>query len=316
MMKHTYFLLLTMTAAGLVALAGCEAEDGTAAATAGSSQRTSTSSDGNVMSASMLSDHARNRARQYEHPGFVAFADDGRLWVFAEKSDGLKEYLQSGEPAKSVTWIGAGPNGMSLRSDDADVLAAYTAAKPGFATYAEEGRLWVFQAGSEGHKEFLASGEPAKSVTWIGAGPRGMSMRSDDADTLLSYLAAKPGFSTYVEDGRIWVFQTGSEGHQEYQRSGEPAKSVTWIGAGPRGVSLRSDSADALLSYVASKPGFRVFVEDERLWVFRDGSEALNEFLEFGEPAKSVTLIGVGPRGASLRGADRETLHAYLSTSG
>jgi hypothetical protein len=205
---------------------------------------------------------------------------------------------------------------MSLRSDDATVLQAYTAAKPGFRVYPADGRLWVFAENSEGLREFLRVGEPAKSVTWIGAGPKGVSLRSDDADTLMRYLAAKPGFSTYLDDGRIWVFQTGSEGHQEFKRSGEPAKSVTWIGAGPRGASLRSDDADTLLAYVASKPGFRVFVEDERLWVFREGSEHLEQFLEVGEPAKSVTLIGVGPRGVSVRGAERATLDAYLMSAG
>ena len=49
----------------------------------------------------------------------------------------------------------------------------------------------------------------------------------------------------------------------------------------------------------------------EFLWVFRTGSDALGEFLASGEPAKSVTRIGAGPDGLTLRGPDRAVLDAY-----
>lgn len=61
------------------------------------------------------------------------------------------------------------------------------------------------------------------------------------------------------------------------------------------------------------KPGFRTFERDGRLWVFREGSEDLATFLEHGEPAKSVTSIGSGPSGMTLRSGDMDTIQAYLA---
>ena len=60
------------------------------------------------------------------------------------------------------------------------------------------------------------------------------------------------------------------------------------------------------------KPGFVAEMVDGRLWVFEEGSPELEEFRRVGEPAKSVTLVGEGPEGVTLRGPDRETLRRYL----
>jgi hypothetical protein len=56
-------------------------------------------------------------------PGFYTEVKDGRLWVFR---DGSKQH---GEPAKQVTRIGGGPNGMTIKSSDAKVIDEYMAAK-------------------------------------------------------------------------------------------------------------------------------------------------------------------------------------------
>ena len=61
------------------------------------------------------------------------------------------------------------------------------------------------------------------------------------------------------------------------------------------------------------RPGFVVVEEDGRLWVFRAGSEALEEFRKHGEPAKCTTLIGKGPNGMTVKGPDRATIAAYLA---
>lgn len=63
--------------------------------------------------------------------------------------------------------------------------------KPGFVTEVHDGRLWVFREGSEALAQFRAVGEPAKSVTLIGVGPQGMTVRSDDKAVISDYLAAK-----------------------------------------------------------------------------------------------------------------------------
>ena len=62
---------------------------------------------------------------QYSKLGYYAFEEDGRLWVFAADSSGLDEYLKSGEPAKSVTLIKAGPDGKTIRSTSKATINAY-----------------------------------------------------------------------------------------------------------------------------------------------------------------------------------------------
>ena len=73
-----------------------------------------------------------------------------------------------------------------------------------------------------------------------------------------------------------------------------------------------ADAAAAAMDH--AKPGFRTFEREGRLWVFREGSEDLATFLEAGEPAKSVTSIGTGPGGLTLRSGDIETIKDYLAT--
>ena len=50
------------------------------------------------------------------------------LWVLRTESDDLATYLRFGEPAKSVTRIGAGPDGQTVRSSDTGTLEAWLAA--------------------------------------------------------------------------------------------------------------------------------------------------------------------------------------------
>jgi hypothetical protein len=62
-------------------------------------------------------------------PGFVTEVKDGRLWVFREGSRDLQEFRKHGELTKMVTRIGAGPNGMTIRSGNAKDIDDYLAAK-------------------------------------------------------------------------------------------------------------------------------------------------------------------------------------------
>ncbi|MHC4990334.1 MAG: hypothetical protein ACYTGC_05075 [Planctomycetota bacterium] len=41
--------------------------------------------------------------------------------------------------------------------------------------------------------------------------------------------------------------------------------------------------------------------------------DLMSDFLRYGEPARSVTLVGAGPRGCTLRSDERSTLTAYLA---
>ncbi len=124
---------------------------------------------------------------------------------------------------------------------------------------------------------------------------------------------AFPGFAVYEADGRLWIFREGSAGQMEFDRRGEPAESVTMVGAGPDRMTIKSDRRETLLAYTSTKPGFRVFAVDGRLWVFREGSEALADYFARGLPAECATRVGAGPRRETLRSHDLDTIEAYLA---
>jgi len=121
-------------------------------------------------------------------PGFDVRAVDGRLWVFKSGCEHLVQFEAVGEPAKHVTRPGVGPQGQTVKSPDAETIDEYTVAQAGYETVIDDGRLWVFRAGSEEATEYHEVGEPAKHVTRPGAGPLGMTIKAPDTDTLDSYL--------------------------------------------------------------------------------------------------------------------------------
>ena len=61
-------------------------------------------------------------------PGFWVTVEDGRLWVFREGSEELAAFLEHGEPARQVVRPAAGPDGITLKAVDGEVLDAYMAA--------------------------------------------------------------------------------------------------------------------------------------------------------------------------------------------
>ena len=63
--------------------------------------------------------------------------------------------------------------------------------KAGFEAHVENGRLWVFKANSPELAAFKAQGEPAVSVSRIGEGPEGMTVRSHSQEVIEAYLSAK-----------------------------------------------------------------------------------------------------------------------------
>lgn len=62
--------------------------------------------------------------------------------------------------------------------------------KPGFITKVENGRLWVFQAGSKEWAEFEKNGEPTINVSRIGEGPEGMTIKAPSTEVIEAYKAA------------------------------------------------------------------------------------------------------------------------------
>ncbi|MFM1872169.1 MAG: Virginiamycin lyase [Planctomycetota bacterium] len=124
-------------------------------------------------------------------PGFKTFSEDGRLIVFREEDAEAATFLQHRELGKSVTRIGVGPGGATLRAPDAETIEAFLLSGKGFVVRLQEGRLWVFAANSPEWREFLQHGEPAKSVTRIGAGPDGKTVKAPDAAVLDGWLASR-----------------------------------------------------------------------------------------------------------------------------
>jgi hypothetical protein len=292
-------IVLFLAAAALVAT-GCRTGGDTAADVSGGGTAATASAEASP-------------ASPYGRPGFtVVPAADNRIWVFRDGSKEIDEFRRQGELVKFVTRLGAGPGGMTVRAPDSETILAYAIAREGFATFARDGRIWVFRPGSKDLAEFEKTGEPAKSVTRIGAGPLGMTVKGPDAETVTEYLCARRGFATKCEDGRLWVFRAGGKELAEFEKQGELAKHVTKIGAGPLGMTLKAPDGETISAYAVANDGFATYVRDGRVWVFRPGSKDLAEFEKSGEPAKSVTRVGAGPLGMTVKGPDAETIDAYL----
>lgn len=191
-------------------------------------------------------------AEKFAKPGFVLFEDDGRLWVFKENSPELADFVADGDLAKHVVRPGAGPDNITLRSPDNDVLLAYVASRPGFHTYVDDGRIWVFLEGDEEHEKFVADGEIAKHVVRPGAGPLGTTLRAPDSETIIAYVTAKPGYVTIEDNGRVWVFEEGCDELQEFLDKGDLAKHIVRPGAGPMGLTLRSPESETIDAYLSA----------------------------------------------------------------
>jgi hypothetical protein len=82
-----------------------------------------------LVTASLLLIVSCATSQSFQKPGFYTEVKDGRLWVFKEGSKDLEEFKKHGEPAKQVTRIGGGPNGMTIKSSDATIIDEYLAAK-------------------------------------------------------------------------------------------------------------------------------------------------------------------------------------------
>ena len=263
------------------------------------------SADGNVITTSKTSG-------PFDKGDFVTFEEEGRLWVFHLQDEALADFVSKGELAKHVIRPGIGPRGMTLKSSDNETINQFISMREGFTTSIEDGRLWVFVSGSDELADFEEHGEPAKCVVRPATGPAGMTIKSSDSEVIDRYINAKDGFELRMAEGRMWVFAAGDSAIEEFDTKGELAKHVIRPGIGPGGMTLKSNESDTITHYLIQKEGFAVTIEDGRLWVFADGSESHNSFLEHGEPAKCVVFPAAGPIGMTVKGADADVINAYL----
>ncbi len=129
-------------------------------------------------------------ASNYAKPGFVTMRIDNRLWIFREDSPELAEFQETGEPSHCVTVTDVGPEGMTLRGPDHDTIHSYLCCREGFFVQALDGELWVFETESPELEAFLRGARPAEPATLENAGPRGLTLRGADEETLRRYLDA------------------------------------------------------------------------------------------------------------------------------
>ncbi len=65
----------------------------------------------------------------YAKTGFYTHVHDGRLWVLKAGDKEIDLVSKNQEPKVVITRIGAGPNRMTVKSNDAKVIDDYLAAK-------------------------------------------------------------------------------------------------------------------------------------------------------------------------------------------
>lgn len=183
--------------------------------------------------------------------GFEILVRDGRVWVLREGDPRLEELEREGELESFVVRPGLGPSGATLAAPDAETVAAYRAARPGFETRVRDGRVWVFRAGSALARSFDQDGEPTERVAWPGLGPDGSTLLAPDRATGLAYVAAREGFVTELKEDLLWVFRAGDPRQAAFQAGEEPSESVTRPAAGPAGLTVRAPDRETLEAYLA-----------------------------------------------------------------
>jgi uncharacterized protein (TIGR03000 family) len=122
--------------------------------------------------------------------GFVTVEHEGRWWIFRADSKELARFKKEGPPEVHVSRINVPPYRRTLKAPDLATMEEYLTAKPGFVTKYRDGRLWVFRADSKELESFLKDGDLAKQVVRPGAGPRGLTLKGPDRETIDAYLKA------------------------------------------------------------------------------------------------------------------------------
>lgn len=311
-MKSTAVPCVSVLVLAAAAAVGCQS---TAPSSTASARPAPASQPAATTAAAPAPKHAveLTAAAAHSRPGYTAFEEDGRLWVFKSGSKELAQFEKTGELAKHVVLPGAGPARMTVKAPDRDTALAYLATKPGFTAMAEDGRVWIFREGSKELASVQSGGELAKHVVRPGAGPMRATLRAPDAETIDAWRYSKPGFVTKMENGRLWVFREGSKELGQFEQSGELAKRVVRPGAGPGGVTVKAPDAETVVAYMASQPGFVTMIEDGRMWVFREGCKELEQFRASGELAKHVIRPAAGPNRMTIKAPDAATVDAYLA---
>ena len=155
-------------------------------------------------------------------------------------------------PVVITAFIGALIAGCATAAEAPMPLDLAIYAKPGFVVLEEDGRLWVFREGSDEIAAFQESGEPANQVVRPKAAPGGVTVKSTESATIDEYLTTLPGFYTWMKDGRLWVFKTGSAELEKFLQTGEPANQVVRPLAGPFGLTIKAVATEVIDEYLVA----------------------------------------------------------------
>lgn len=172
----------------------------------------------------------------------------------------------------------AAKNDVSVSSDevedDVEVVeldySKYKFDRPGFVTKVVDNRLWVFRENDPELAKFIKDGELAKHVVLPSSGPKKVTLKSPNRETIDAYLAAygdldevevdwskynfsKPGFVTKIVEGRLWVFKEGDKDLKNFEKDGELAKHVTIPGGGPYGITIKAPNKETINQYMSAK---------------------------------------------------------------
>jgi hypothetical protein len=137
---------------------------------------------------------AAQATQSYDKPGYVAFEQDGRLWVFPEGSEAATRYSGHEKPEKHVTRVSACIDRATIKSVEAQTLNDFIATNDhsGFVMDEdEEGRLWVFKKGSEAAGKYVSQPKPEKHVTQIGACLERKTVKALNQEDIEGYLRAR-----------------------------------------------------------------------------------------------------------------------------
>ena len=163
--------------------------------------------------------------------------EDGRYWIYPEgeaPADGK-------HPAKHITKVKAGPGGVTCAAlmRHHSCLHRFEAWLPWKSKMAVSGYSSWYRRSRQVPRIRQATSQARYQS--IKAGPGGITLRGPDSETIMAYIAAADGFVTGFDDGRIWVFEKGSNEAAAFLAEGKhPAKHITRVAAGPMGKTVRA----------------------------------------------------------------------------
>ena len=152
--------------------------------------------------------------------------------------------------------------------------------------------------------------------------PGGLDLHAVDVTTLHCFVNANL-YDTMTEDldggfEVLWVFPSGSRGAARYRAGLSPGSHIMMVGVGPGGENICAPDRATAIAFLGRRPGFVTMTEEIGeetllLWIFREGSAEAAAARAGMRPLRSVSRIGVGPAGISLRAPDVATLDAYMA---